>query len=144
MLRNYEMKDEIYCFEKFTSAKYGINHILTERNIACRGIPFVPNETFNFNYFRLGQSEFMEGKISSDYDTKYSVFVYHKNCETIYSVFHFMITQQIKNRRVRTMSILFIRVLCSSSSSSSSSLPSSSLAVSFSASLSFHDHSFDR
>ena len=34
ILRNYEMKDEIYCFAKFTTAKYEINCIITERNIA--------------------------------------------------------------------------------------------------------------
>jgi hypothetical protein len=40
----------------------------------------------------------MKGKILSDYDTKYSVFVYRENCETIYFVFHFIITQHIENR----------------------------------------------
>ena len=53
MLRNYEMKDKIYCFVKITSAKYRIDYIVTGRNIAYRGIPFVPNETFNYNYFGL-------------------------------------------------------------------------------------------
>ena len=53
MLRNYEVKDKIYCFVKITSAEYRINYIVTGRNIAYRGIPFVPNETFNYNYFRL-------------------------------------------------------------------------------------------
>ena len=38
----------------------------------------------------------MKGKILSNYDTKHSVFVYHKNCDTIYSIFHFIITQYIK------------------------------------------------
>jgi hypothetical protein len=42
----------------------------------------------------------MKGKISSDYDTKYSVFVYRENCETIYFVLHFIITQHIENRCV--------------------------------------------
>ena len=34
ILRNYEMKDEIYYFIKFTTAKYERNYIVTERNIA--------------------------------------------------------------------------------------------------------------
>ena len=33
MLRNYEMKDEKYCFVIFTIAKYGRNYIIIGRNI---------------------------------------------------------------------------------------------------------------
>jgi hypothetical protein len=33
ILRNYEMKDERYCFVKFTTAKYEIHCFITERNI---------------------------------------------------------------------------------------------------------------
>ena len=33
MLRNYEMKDEKYCFVIFTIAKYGRNYIMIGRNI---------------------------------------------------------------------------------------------------------------
>ena len=50
------MKDEIHCFLKFTSAKYEINYIVNGRTIAYRGIPFVPNETFHCDYFRLGRN----------------------------------------------------------------------------------------
>ena len=56
MLRNYEMKDEINCFVVFKIDKYGINYIVTARNSAYRGTPFVPNETFNFNYYRSGRN----------------------------------------------------------------------------------------
>ena len=56
------MKDEIYSFVKFTSAKYGKNYIVTGRNIPYRGIPFVPNETINFNYFRLGRNVLFRAK----------------------------------------------------------------------------------
>ena len=56
MLRNYEMKDEIYCFVKFMSARYGINCIVNGQNIAYRGIPFVPNETFDCNCFGYGRN----------------------------------------------------------------------------------------
>jgi hypothetical protein len=34
ILRNYEMKDENYCFIEFTTAKYEIHCFVTERNIA--------------------------------------------------------------------------------------------------------------
>ena len=47
MLRNYKMKDEINCFVVFKIDKYRINYIVTARNSAYRGTPFVPNETFN-------------------------------------------------------------------------------------------------
>ena len=50
------MKDEIYCFIKFMSAKYGINYIVTIWNIACCAIRFIPNEKFNCNYFCLGRN----------------------------------------------------------------------------------------
>ena len=56
MLRNYEMKDEISCFVVFKIDKYEINYIVTARNIAYRGIPFVPNEIFHCDYFRLGRN----------------------------------------------------------------------------------------
>jgi hypothetical protein len=55
ILRNYEMKAEIYCFVNFMVAKHGIYHIIIGRKIAYRGITFVPNETINFYYFRLGR-----------------------------------------------------------------------------------------
>ena len=82
----------MHCFVKSTSAKYEINYIITGRNMPIVEshlsrmkhfivIIFVWDEIYCLalnNTFRPGRSEFMKGKISSDYDTKYSVFVYCK------------------------------------------------------------------
>jgi hypothetical protein len=48
ILRNHEMKAEIYCFVNYTIAKYGVFYIITGRKIAYRGFSFVPNEIFIF------------------------------------------------------------------------------------------------
>ena len=50
--------------------------------------------------FRSGRKGFHDINISSNYDIISSVYSYRKNYETIYFVFHFIITQYYKNRRV--------------------------------------------
>jgi hypothetical protein len=62
ILRNYEMKAEIYCFVNYMTTKYGILYIVIGRKIAYRGITFVPNEIFNFYYFRLGRKVLIRAK----------------------------------------------------------------------------------
>jgi hypothetical protein len=47
-LRNYEMKEEIYCFMIFMIAKYRQFYIIIGQNIASCGICFVPNKTSIF------------------------------------------------------------------------------------------------
>jgi hypothetical protein len=61
-----------------------INTFRTERNI----------------YFRLGRKGFHDIHISCNYDITSSVYSYRENYETIYFVFHLIITQYYKNRRV--------------------------------------------
>jgi hypothetical protein len=51
--------------------------------------------------FRMGRKDLMRGIISSDYDIKLFIFGYHRNHETIYFLFHFVITQEEKNRCVK-------------------------------------------
>ena len=46
----------------------------------------------------------------SDYDTKSATFVYRKNYETIYFLFHFKITQYIKNHCVATTIVHVFRL----------------------------------
>jgi hypothetical protein len=48
----------------------------------------------------LGQNDFTNEKVSSDYDITTFVFDYRESYETISIVFHFVITQHIKFRRV--------------------------------------------
>jgi hypothetical protein len=55
ILRDFEMKAEIYCFVNFMIAKYQAFCIIIGRKIAYHGITFVSNETFNFDYFHLGR-----------------------------------------------------------------------------------------
>jgi hypothetical protein len=57
ILRNYVMKAEIYCF---MIAKHGTSYIIIRRKIAYHGTTFVPNEIFNFYYFRTGRKGFDE------------------------------------------------------------------------------------
>jgi hypothetical protein len=63
------------------------------RNSASRRILFVPNET---SIFVWDESDSMIGNLSSNYDTKCSIFSNHKIYKTIYTRFHFKITQDKK------------------------------------------------
>jgi hypothetical protein len=115
ILRNYEMKAEIYCFVNFMIAKYGISYIIIGRKLPIveslssqmKHLIFIslvwderyssgPNNTFRPErkyLFHTGRKDLMRGIISSDYDIKLFIFGYHKNHETIYFLFHFVITQ---------------------------------------------------
>jgi hypothetical protein len=50
--------------------------------------------------FHSGQNSSTRGNILSNYDIKSSIFGYPKNYETIYFLFHFVITQEEKNHCV--------------------------------------------
>jgi hypothetical protein len=123
MLRNYEMKDEINCFIIFTIYKYEIFYIIIRRNIASHKI--ISSRTKYLLSFRMKcidqakqyisfQTRIIMVKcfvrdergstisnISFSYDITYSIFGTRKFYETIYFVFHFVITQHIKNPCVR-------------------------------------------
>ena len=48
------MKDEIYCFVKFTTAKYEINCIVTDQNDTMKFV--VTNQKVKINVFQLIQN----------------------------------------------------------------------------------------
>jgi hypothetical protein len=63
ILRNFETKAGIYyCFMNFTIARYGAFCIIIGQKITYHGISFVPNEIFNFYYFRLGRKGLIRAK----------------------------------------------------------------------------------
>ena len=123
MLHNYEMKDEINCFIIFMIDEYEIFYIIIGQKIASHKIissetkyllsfrtkciaqgqtmRFVPDENSHNEMFHSRRKEFHDRHISSSYDIIYFVFGNRKFCETMHFVFHFVITQHIKNPCVR-------------------------------------------
>jgi hypothetical protein len=108
-LRNYEMKEEMYCFVIFRIAKYGRFNIIIGRNIAsCGTVSSRTKHLFSSQtriiktiFFIRDERDSTIGNLSLDYDTKCSVFGSHEIYETIYFRFRFIITQDYKNPRVK-------------------------------------------
>jgi hypothetical protein len=73
---SFEMKEKIYCFVNFVTAKYGTFCIIIRRMIAYHGISSVSNEIFIIIISVWDIKYSIIGKLLSNYDTKSSMFGY--------------------------------------------------------------------